>query len=429
MPSDATPEPGPSAPASSGPVNEVLAARGPRSGELDDTLIGRLLDRSHTAAPYQIAAMVSEELSAVGARNVAIWLHDYDQQVLHPLDLPGQPAATEESVDGSLPGRAFGLHTVVEQRQAAGAVRLWLPLLDGTDRVGVMALTLPAVDDDTRAHARRLAGNVAHLIFSKDLYTDEFNRVRRRRRMSLASEIQWTLLPPLAITTPQVSVAGLLEPAYEIAGDSFDYALNAEGLHFAIFDAMGHGLASAIMANTAVSAYRHARRSGADLKQTYQLIDAVMSEQFDQDTFATAQLATLDVRSGVLYWVNAGHPPPLLVRSNKAVGFLASEPSFPIGFGGTEALVASEQLEPDDRLLFFTDGVVEHRNDSGEMFGEDRLAEWLVRHLSDQLPDAEVLRRLNRDLLDMIGDPGPSDDATLVLVHWIGGDAIAMPDR
>lgn len=426
MPEDRTDSTGDSpADAVTGPVNDALTGRGTTTGALDDTLTGQLLDRSHTTAPYDMAAVIAEEATAAGARDVAFWIHDYDQRLLHPLAVgrPPEQTGAVESMDTSLPGRAFALHTFVEQEQSSGWTRVWMPLLDGTERVGTMALTVEHLDDELRAYLRRLAGHVAHLFLSKNLYTDDYQRVRRRRDMSLAAEMQWELLPPLAISTPAVTVAGLLEPAYQVAGDSFDYALNDEGLHFAIFDAMGHGLASAIMASTAVAAYRNARRSRMGLAATYGAVDEVLSGQFGEDTFCTAQFATLDVDTGTFCWVNAGHPAPLLVRDGKAVRFLGYEPTLPVGFGGPEPAVASEDLRPGDRLLFFTDGVIEHRNAAGEMFGEDRLAAWLLRHLSDELPSAEVLRRLNRDLLEAIGPEGPKDDATLVLVHWTGPQA------
>lgn len=407
-----------------GPPHDATLGTGPRnSGGLDDTASEHLLDRSHTTPPHLVADLAAEELRRVGGRDVAFWMQDYDQQRLQPVPIGGDIVADVESIDGSLAGRSFALHTAVERIEPDGATRIWLPMLGGAERLGVMALTLDELDDDRRGHVRRLAANIAHLFFSKGMYTDEYSRIRRRKQLRLAAEMQWALLPPLTITTPYLSIAGLLEPAYEIAGDSFDYAVNEEGLHFAIFDAMGHGLASAIMATTAVAAYRHARRSGVALEDMYGQIDVVLADQFGIDTFATAQLAMLDPASGLLSWVNAGHPAPLLVRGHKAVRFLPSEPTVPVGFGGATPAVATEQLEPGDRLLFFTDGVVEHRNASGEMFGEDRLAEHLVRHLSEQLPGAEVLRRLNRDLLEIIGTPGHSDDATLVLVHWTGPES------
>ena len=150
---------------------------------------------------------------------------------------------------------------------------MYLPLLDGSDQVGVMALTLDAVDDDDRRLLRRLAGLVADMLVTKHSYTDQFFLARRREPMSVAAEIQWSLLPPLAMSVPQVAVAGILEPAYDVAGDSFDYALNDDILHVAMIDAMGHGLDAATMATVAIGAYRHARRAGIGLAEIYAFMD------------------------------------------------------------------------------------------------------------------------------------------------------------
>ena len=177
----------------------------------------------------------------------------------------------------------------MEVPQADG-VRMYLPLLDGSDQVGVMALTLDAVDDDDRRLLRRLAGLVADILVTKHSYTDRFFQARRREPMSLAAEIQWSLLPPLAMSVPQVAVAGILEPAYNVAGDSFDYALNDDILHLAMIDAMGHGLDAATMATVAIGAYRHARRADIGLAEIYAFMDRAIAEQFGPDHFVTAQM-------------------------------------------------------------------------------------------------------------------------------------------
>ena len=136
-------------------------------------------------------------------------------------------------------------------------------MLDGSDRVGVLAFTLPGVDDNDRRLAQRLAGLTADLIVTKSHYTGTFARVRAAAPMSLSAHLQWQTLPPLVMTTPDVALAGILEPAYDVGGDSFDYALDEHVLHLAVFDAMGHGLEAAIMATVVVAAYRHGRRSAA----------------------------------------------------------------------------------------------------------------------------------------------------------------------
>ena len=111
---------------------------------------------------------------------------------------------------------------------------------------------------------------------TKGAYTDSIERVRRVEEMDIAAEMRWALLPPLTMRTSRVSIAGMLEPAYEVAGDTFDYAVNADRAYVAVFDAVGHGLLAARLANLCVGAYRNRRRSGATLEQSAGDLDAVL---------------------------------------------------------------------------------------------------------------------------------------------------------
>ena len=122
-----------------------------------------------------------------------------------------------------------------------------------------------------------LAGLTADLIVTKSLYTDTFARARTAAPMSLSAHMQWQTLPPLVMTTPDVALAGILEPSYDVGGDSFDYALNDHVLHLAVFDAMGHGLEAATMATIVLATYRHGRRSSASLPDLYVHMDDVLS--------------------------------------------------------------------------------------------------------------------------------------------------------
>ena len=164
--------------------------------------------------------------------------------------------------------------------------------------MGVLVFTLDSVDEYDRRLIRRLAGLVANILITKGMYTDRFFQARRRQPMSLSAEMQWQLLPPLMMSTPQVAIGGALEPAYNVAGDSFDYALNDDVLHLAMIDAMGHGLSAAVMATLAIGAYRHARRLDVGLDRLYAAMDEAIAGQFGADRFVTAQMARLDVTSG-----------------------------------------------------------------------------------------------------------------------------------
>jgi hypothetical protein len=241
---------------------------------------------------------VAEEAARIGGRDVSILLQDYGQRVLRPLPGRGLIAGEIEEIDDTLAGQAFLGATVVEHPYPGGA-RMFLPLLDGSDEVGLLALNLAEVDDDDRRLLRRLAGPVADMIVTKDSYTDVFFQARRSQPMSLAAEIQWTLLPPLTMLTPQVALAGILEPAYDVAGNSFDYAI-MNIVHLPVTDAMGHGLNAAILATLAISVYRHARRAGVGLAELHGLIDAAVDQQFGPDQFVTAQMVRLDIATGRL---------------------------------------------------------------------------------------------------------------------------------
>lgn len=391
----------------------------------DDALLGRLIDASHDLHPDAIQTVTARLAADAGLAGLRLFLVDHDQFLLIPLD-EGDPL----DIDSTIAGRAYRTVRIVESEpddSNRGLLRLWVPLLDGAERVGVLCVDVDHVDDAVRRRCRRLAGLVAELIVSKEAYGDGLEQRRRRREMDLAAELRWALLPPLTYTGPHVAVSGVLQPAYKVAGDAFDYALNGDVVHVAIIDAMGHGLEASRIANLAISAYRNARRGGMDLVGMLGTIDRVVAEQFGEERFVTGQLSVLDLPSGRLDWVNAGHPRPLLLRHTTVVGELQAESCLPMGLGDVPAGVSVSHLEPGDRVLFYTDGAVEATNAAGEQFGRDRLADHLERVAASGEPLAEMLRRLSHDVLTHQGTH-LNDDATLVIVEWRGGGVEGRDD-
>jgi hypothetical protein len=392
-----------------------------RSEGFGEWLLGLLLDRAQEMPPQLIAPLIAEEVARIGGREVSILLQDYAQELLVPLPGRNLCVGAPEPVGGSPAGRAFLSVTPVEVPQADGT-RMYLPLLDGGDQVGVMALTLDSVDDDDRRLLRRLASLVADIVVTKNAYTDLFFRVRRREPMSVAAEMQWSLLPPLTMTVPQFQVAGILEPAHSVAGDSFDYALNDSILHVVMLDAMGHNLNAATMATVAVGAYRHARRSDVGLAEKYAFMDQAIGEQFGPDHFVTAQMIQLNIATGRIEWVNAGHPAPLLIRDQRVVGQLRGPTTLPVGVGGEQPWVNEYRLRRGDRLLCYTDGVIEERDEDGTPFGEERLIRCVDRMGQVTEGARAAVRWLSHTLKDERGGR-TSDDATLFLIEWRGGAA------
>lgn len=326
-------------------------------------------------------------------------LPDYDQLSLLPLPGEGLAAARPEPIEASAAGSAFLCDALVQEPAGNGGIRMLVPMLGGAGRVEVLAFTADDPVEHDRRLARRFAGLLADVLSTKSSYTDRLCQARRRQPMSLSAEMQWLLLPPLSMTTAQVAVAGIVEPAYAGGGDSFDYALNGDTLHFAIIDAMGHGLDAAVMGTVALAAYRHARRTEVDLPDLYAAMDAAIHAQFDDDRFVTGQMARLDVGTGRLSWVNAGHPRPLLIRGGRVDRALRSPTTLPAGIGGATPQVTHEELQPGDRVLFFTDGIVEERLSSGERFGHERLHVLLEQAETRGGPVQQTVRQLSHALL------------------------------
>jgi serine phosphatase RsbU (regulator of sigma subunit) len=125
----------------------------------------------------------------------------------------------------------------------------------------------------------------------------------------------------------------------------------------------------------------------------------------------------LYLKTGVLTWINAGHPLPMLVRNGTYAGELQCAPSVPIGLGRPVVEVATDVLQRGDRVLFYTDGITESRSLDGEIFGAERLADYLVRATLDRVPAAETVRRLSANLISFVGI-GLRDDATMFLVEY-----------
>lgn len=381
---------------------------------------GAVLDLVPDAAPSHLRQLLEAAAQSLGGIDLDLYLADFQGLILQSV-LPtqgGDEPAMDEEVAGSMAGRAFRTGDVVSADRD-GEVRVWVPLVERGERTGVLALTVPRLEEAELAECVRLGLFAGLLVRSFARTTDLMHLSRRRRSMTLAAGMQWDLLPPLTLRCAQALACGRLEPAYEIAGDAFDYVINDRHLHAAVFDGMGHGVESTLMTTLAVGAYRHARRAREPLAVMHATVDRVMADQYHGEAFVTAALIQLDLASGLLEWTNAGHPAPLLMRNHRIVRELHCSPSLPLGLGGGCREIGSEALEPGDNVLFFTDGVVEGRSHTGEEYGIERLADaWETSAASDQEPD-EVLRRLVEGVLTF--NAGKlRDDASVLLLCWRG---------
>jgi phosphoserine phosphatase RsbU/P len=385
--------------------------------------VANLLRSSRLVGPSALPDLITNSVSVLGIE-VTVYLIDREQMGLRALPRAGSPITEPLPVDATVAGRAFTtLEIVVPPGQAD---RMWVPVVDDAERLGVMEIRLPAdldpEDEEVRDGLWLLALAVGDLIVGKTAYGDTIRRARRSRPMSTEGEMLWRTLPPLTCMTTEVTVAAALEPCYDVGGDAFDYAIDHENLRVAIFDAVGHGLTAALTCTLTLAATRAARAAGLDLPSTAAAADQAITSQFRDSRYATGILAELNTQTGVLQFVNAGHPPAVLMREGKVVTTLDAASRTPLGLP-EPSHVSRHDLQPGDRLVFYTDGIVDARNAEGEFLGVDRLVDMAERHAAGGLPVPETLRRLARAVLEH-QDGTLHDDATLLIVEWRPGTTL-----
>ena len=384
-------------------------------------MLSGLLDDGHLAGLEQLPRLVAEYGAMAGLERAAIYLSDLREQVLREVTGRGLNAADggdELSVDRSLPGRAFRQsRTLTTTGSRAGPRRYWVPILDGTQRLGVLRADAADGAEETLRH---LATVVAMQLVSKYPFSDSYARLVRTESMNLAAEMQWALMPPRAFANDQVAIAAVMEPAYATGGDAFDYALAGETAHLAVFDAMGHDSMAGLTANLAVSTCRNQRRQGVDLATISERIERTILDHFGYTRYVTAVLADLDTATGQLAWVNRGHPPPVLIRDGRWITTLECPAAHPMGLdGGLPVHLCREQLQRGDRLLLYTDGVTEARDAGDREFGLARFTDFITRSHADDLPVPETLRMLMNAVLKH-HDGRLKDDATVLFCEWQG---------
>jgi serine phosphatase RsbU (regulator of sigma subunit) len=381
-----------------------------------------LLDASHRASFEQLPRLLDAAARQAGAGGARLFVADLQEEVLREvtgIGLSAGEGGEEYRIEGTLPGRAYQI-TEVTTPARGGAC--WVPVLDGIERLGVLHVE-PGSDDGGRPDEevmRALASMAGLLLVSKRANSDSHARLTRTRPMGVPAELQWSMMPPRTFADQRATVSAFMEPAYQVAGDAFEYAVAGDILHLAVFDAMGHDTSAGLTAALAMATCRSHRRAGATIPEASRAIEDTLIEQFGHSRYATGILADLELDTGRFSWVNRGHLLPVLIRGGRWASTLRCPPAGPMGSGFNLPIKqCTEQLEPGDRLLLFTDGITEARDRDGQEFGVERFTDFIIRHHADNLPVAETLRRLMHAVLDY-HQGRLADDATVLFCEWHG---------
>ncbi|MGW0333230.1 PP2C family protein-serine/threonine phosphatase [Streptomyces sp. NPDC003011] len=376
------------------------------------------LAAAEAAAPVESLDVVARMLrQRLDATMVSFLLTDFTGASVVRLGVAGSVETDEPAQRIALPGTLYD--EVIRTQQLATetkpdgyAVRVVAPVTNRGDAIGLLELFLPVAPD---AAAMREIGETAHalayIVSANRSFTDVYQWGRRTSPLSLAAEIQHGLLPSsLACEAAQFSVAGALEPADHVGGDTFDYTIDRDTVQLSVTDAMGHDVDAALLATLAVGALRRARRAGADLvEQARQAHQAMLDH--GRQSYVTGQLLRISLLDGSSEFINAGHPWPLRLREGK-VEQLTVEIDMPFGFQFPhEYRVQRLDLRPGDRLVMLTDGMLERSASGVDLRG-------LIEGTSDLHP-REAARTMIAQVVAS-NEGHLQDDATIMCLDWHG---------
>jgi serine phosphatase RsbU (regulator of sigma subunit) len=409
-----------------------------------DQPLSRLLDAAEDASPLDAVEAVTEDLArSLGASAVFFLIADVAGGALVRL----AHGDSDESLDRRGLGGSEGLSRLDDGEQTVGvpivgpvetALRTqtvqvlpqpvagderdgagWVVLAPVTERGEVLGLLQLSLRDAPGPPALGEIAHIAHLlafiVIANRRHTDLFERAERSTLFSLPAEIQRRLLPAaLTCEAGAFTLAGWLEPAASVGGDTFDYSLARNALHLSLTDAMGHGVASALTATLCVGSLRNTRRMGGSLLEQATAANAALfahAAANGAEHFATGMLGRLDLTTGTLALINAGHVPPYLCRDGKAAA-VSLAVDMPMGlFADTRYRHTDVVLQPGDRLVLVTDGMLER--DAATL----DLVEEIVR--TRALHPRETTRHLTNGVLKLSG-PALGDDATVMVLDWHG---------
>jgi serine phosphatase RsbU (regulator of sigma subunit) len=394
-----------------------------RRSAVDGIDVGQLLREVEAAAPIDSVPVVAARLAEmVDAREVDFLITDFSGRAVVRLTSAGQvegarSRGVERAETVPLPGTVYErvLRTQQADVQAVDAgARMIVPVTNRGDAIGVLELVLPGLPSpqqvgtiETAAHA------LAYVLVAARRHTDVYEWGMRSTPFTLAAEIQRRLLPAAyTCEAGQFTLAGWLEPAAEVGGDTFDYSLDRDSLHVSITDAVGHQVQASLLATLLVGSLRNGRRRGLDLAAQAGYANESLAANAAPGQFVTGQLVRVNLHNGTAMIINAGHTLPLRLRGGVVEEIsLQVEPPFGVVPGKTFE-VQPFPLEPGDRVIFLTDGMLERNAASLDVAA--------TLAATAELHPREVVQALGAAVLRATGGH-LRDDATMVCLDWYGG--------
>lgn len=251
---------------------------------------------------------------------------------------------------------------------------------------------------------------------------------RINAELKLASDIQAHMLPCIFPPFPEhreFELYAVMHPAKEVGGDFYDFFMIGEDrLALVVADVSGKGVPAALFMVITKTLIKNHAQMGAAPSEVFTTVNKLLCDGNDAGLFVTAWMGILDINSGELTYVNAGHNPPLLKRANGQFEYLRKRGGFVLaGMDDTKYRQETLTVRADDRLFLYTDGVTETADNEHRLYGEERLRDFLNAHCADGTEELldDVLGELQ-----VYADGGPQfDDITMLLMDFKGAHAAA----
>lgn len=279
------------------------------------------------------------------------------------------------------------------------------------------------VDVRTNEEFSSLSDDINSTVLTLKRYIAEA-AARIDKELEFAKTIQHSAIPTVFPPYPghsEFDIYAAMDTAKEVGGDFYDFYFVGENkLGFLIADVSGKGIPAAMFMMTAKTIIKGYAESGKSVDEVFTIANEKLCESNEAGMFVTAWFGVLDLLTGKVEFVNAGHNPPLVRHKDSTFDYLKSKPSFVIaGMDGMKYRRNEFFLSPGDEIYLYTDGVTEATDSENRLYGEERLVRFL--NTLHGLSGEEICHAVKADVADFVGDTPQFDDITMLYLKYNGG--------
>lgn len=279
------------------------------------------------------------------------------------------------------------------------------------------------VDVRTNEEFASLSDDINSTVLTLKRYIAEA-AARIDKELEFAKTIQHSAIPTVFPPYPghsEFDIYAAMDTAKEVGGDFYDFYFVGENkLGFLIADVSGKGIPAAMFMMTAKTIIKGYAESGKSVDEVFTIANEKLCESNEAGMFVTAWFGVLNLLTGKVAFVNAGHNPPLVRHKDSTFDYLKSKPSFVIaGMEGMKYRRNEIFLSPGDEIYLYTDGVTEATDSENRLYGEERLVRFL--NTLHGLSGEEICHAVKADVADFVGDAPQFDDITMLYLKYNEG--------